>query len=355
MAGSLFHLKEIHLEHNEIESIQHGALLPTLEVLRLHGNNLKYLQPTLTFSTAYSMRNITLHQNKWQCDCSIFPLQQWLLLHQSSIDDLGQVKCATPQKMANISIVALNITACPPVVHEFPILLVTLSLGVPLLAILIIVLSMYVMRAGIQIHLYNKYNVRLRRPREVDCKPFDVFVSYSKEDIDYVAQILVPFLKRLGYNICVDYENFMSRTMSADNINLAIENSKRTLIVLSHNFLASAWASNEFRETHGRFLRGQERNVVVVMYGDEKVLRKRIHENEQFRDLATYLRMRQCTHVQDRDIYEKLKFFLPELKPVDWYVENLTTPTGQEEDDRPLVNQGNGERTGVYHERDNGL
>jgi TolB protein len=80
---------------------------------------------------------------------------------------------------------------------------------------------------------------------------YDVFVSYSHEDKDWVESQLLPRLKaariaRRKVRVCIDKECFQAGVPVLDEIRRAITTSAKTLVVLSPAYLNSGWSNFEY-------------------------------------------------------------------------------------------------------------
>lgn len=74
---------------------------------------------------------------------------------------------------------------------------------------------------------------------------YDVFVSYSHVDSEWVWDWLVPRLKRAGLTVCTDRENFDPGVPSLVNMENAIFASRHTLLVLTSAWVQSEWTCYE--------------------------------------------------------------------------------------------------------------
>ena len=100
---------------------------------------------------------------------------------------------------------------------------------------------------------------------------YDAFVSYANEDGDFVKNIMVRNLEdEHGLRLCVHERDFTPGRPIAENIIQAIMNSRRTLVLLSKNFLKSKWCRYEFdmARIEGIYSREGESILFVVMYED---------------------------------------------------------------------------------------
>ncbi|MDX6693340.1 MAG: hypothetical protein QOF02_943 [Blastocatellia bacterium] len=74
---------------------------------------------------------------------------------------------------------------------------------------------------------------------------FDVFISYSHHDADWVRSWLLPRLEAAGLRACIDVRDFKVGGPSLDNMESAVEHSRKTLLVITPNWLQSEWAKFE--------------------------------------------------------------------------------------------------------------
>jgi nitroreductase len=74
---------------------------------------------------------------------------------------------------------------------------------------------------------------------------YDVFISCSEEDQEWVDAWLLPRLEEAKLRVIVGYRDFELGTPTLINIERAIERSRRTIVVLTPAWLASEWNSFE--------------------------------------------------------------------------------------------------------------
>jgi hypothetical protein len=74
---------------------------------------------------------------------------------------------------------------------------------------------------------------------------YDAFISYSHKDSDWVKKVLVPRLEKAGLRICIDYRDFEIGAPSLYNMEIAVDLSRKTLLILTPNWIASEWTKFE--------------------------------------------------------------------------------------------------------------
>ena len=75
--------------------------------------------------------------------------------------------------------------------------------------------------------------------------PYDVFISYSHADQDWVWSWLIPRLKAEGLTVCTDQESFDIGVPSLVNMENAVLASRHTLLVLTPAYVESQWTLYE--------------------------------------------------------------------------------------------------------------
>lgn len=74
---------------------------------------------------------------------------------------------------------------------------------------------------------------------------YDVFISYSRADKAWVRKVLVTRLQNAGLKVCIDYEDFQPGAPAIKEIKRAAMTSRKTLLVLTANYLKSGWTEFE--------------------------------------------------------------------------------------------------------------
>ncbi len=76
-------------------------------------------------------------------------------------------------------------------------------------------------------------------------KQYDIFVSYSRLDRGWVQAELIPRLERHGLKVCIGYRDFEIGAPILHNIEYAVDNCPRTILVLTPSWLESEWTDFE--------------------------------------------------------------------------------------------------------------
>ncbi|KAF3692125.1 Toll-like receptor 13 Precursor [Channa argus] len=123
---------------------------------------------------------------------------------------------------------------------------------------------------------------RKLREEEENCK-YDAFISYNSSDEQWIMDQLVPNLEGNGssFKLCLHHRDFELGRYIVDNIVSAVYSSRKTICVVSRNFLQSEWCSLEIQLASYRLF-DEHRDVLVLVFLEP------ISE----RQLSSYHRMR---------------------------------------------------------------
>ncbi len=70
---------------------------------------------------------------------------------------------------------------------------------------------------------------------------YDVFISYSRADLSWVRAELLTRLEAAGLKTCLDFRDFKPGTPRPTQVQQAVENSRRMLLILTPDYLKSEW------------------------------------------------------------------------------------------------------------------
>lgn len=136
---------------------------------------------------------------------------------------------------------------------------------------------------------------------------YDAYISYSLQDEHFVTQILANTLENnVGYKLCLHYRDFNVNTYVADSIVEAVDSSRRTLLVLSRNFLYNEWSRFEVKSALHECIK-RRRKLVFILYGD-------LPQRDIDADMRMYLRASTCIEWDDKKFWQKLRMAMPNLR-----------------------------------------
>jgi len=94
---------------------------------------------------------------------------------------------------------------------------------------------------------------------------YDVFISYSEVNGEWVRGYLLPTLERAGLKVLVHYRDFVVGTPSLANMEKAVEKSRHTMVVLTPAWIASQWTEFESLLVGSADPAGRRRKLIPLM------------------------------------------------------------------------------------------
>ncbi|KAE8573499.1 toll-like receptor 6 [Halyomorpha halys] len=320
--ASLISLKELYLHSNLIEYIDNRTFtgLKQLEILRLDNNRLFKFEVSQFTANPYLVE-ISLSGNPWSCDCKYLQdLSAWLGTHYAKVIDAKHISCVLNNRTNSLGRVVkdFNATSCSPyaggsrgivdrkVLQDYlPLVLLT---SLAFIVCVFLFCGLFVYGRELRIWVYSSCGLRMcyRSPgfEDENDRIFDAYITYCVKDEGFVTQVLAPGLET-QFRLCLHYRDFNLTAYVADTVTEAVESSKRTIVVISRNFLVSEWGRFEFKSALHELLKERRRRLVVVLLGD-------LSPHELDPELRLYLKANICLHWGERHFWEKLRFAMPE-------------------------------------------
>ncbi|KAL3203280.1 hypothetical protein MRX96_041960 [Rhipicephalus microplus] len=298
-------LQFLSLKDNVLQNLNVTFTPVKLQNIDLRGNNFKRMPYSLL--TEGNLTAIWLSGNPFVCDCADYPLMRWIQVHVDVIKDIHDVVCADGSNplIARKSFVSLGEKDPPPRngvrsnhVSPYGLVAVTLTL--------------------LSIYLRWKHNIRTwldargwgsltRSPSNgelYDNMLFDVFISFSSKDQDFVHDNVLSIMDTCGFAYCTYERNFKGGFLLQDIIQDAVACSRRTLLVLTQNFAESEWCRWEFRVAHRRALKDKVNRLIVVLVDE-------CASGSLDEDLRAYVRETNYLRWNERNFRERLLASMP--------------------------------------------
>ncbi|CAC5389722.1 Toll-like receptor 4 [Mytilus coruscus] len=130
----------------------------------------------------------------------------------------------------------------------------------------------------------NKYQVQNKIEPDNDSQyEYDAFVSYDNNDRFFVHDKLLPCLEPEAWlKLCIQKRDFLPGNDIAGNITSAIHNSRKVIIVMSHNYLDSYWCMFEYNMAKMESIYSRNKENILFLVFLEQMSPKRF-TNDGFR------------------------------------------------------------------------
>ena len=254
--------------------------------------------------------NITdISGNLFRCDCDTFWMSPWLVKFNNIVENPHGITCFSGQGRGKrlIDLQQDDVGCNDPLLHA----LIGLAVTVVLVAIFITVVYRY--RGYIKIWLYTRFGFHpWDQSREnTDNKDYDAFVSFCHKDSRWVIGTLLPYLEapQCGFHLCVHNRDFVPGVAITKNIMTAIEYSRRTILVLTPDFIKSGWCDLEFQAAHRKALDDRSNFLIVIIL--KEVGQKHLDET-----LKLYMKTKTYLTFDDTWFWQKMLYAMPKV-PID--------------------------------------
>ncbi|GIY33096.1 protein toll [Caerostris darwini] len=160
-----------------------------------------------------------------------------------------------------------------------------------LLAVAGVIIAWTRYERSVKVWLYS-HGVTWVKEKDIDRdKEFDAFISFSHKDQDFVIPELIEVIEEKDPDIrlCVHYKHFLPGEFIQENIERAVGRSKRTVLVLSKNFLESEWCLLEFNVAHVKALKDHVPHIIIIKLPDLTEEDELPEEIQLYLNSTTYL------------------------------------------------------------------
>ncbi|XP_072037074.1 toll-like receptor 2 [Amphiura filiformis] len=275
--GILSNLKVLDLSYNNLKEVTLGlADFPFLETLKIAVNLITEV-PKSVLSANHSLAVFDASGNPFSCECSSDNgyLQHWLLTDTQTRLDFDVDKyyvCDTPESKRGLVLT-------DPRVHftcsSKSFYLITTLLPISSVLVICLIGISYKYRWRIK---YGYFRIKLRYQNFVpylddDCDEeaevyqlpqFDAFVAYEERDEAFVLTEMIPNIEE-GANALRLYIGVRDEELGQFRVQAivdGIERSRKTILVLSPNFMESEWCYFEMQIAQQRLL-DEGRDVII--------------------------------------------------------------------------------------------
>jgi len=220
-------LTEINTE--VLKDVSHFSLV------NLRGNMLQSFP--IQAGTVNISARLLLSGNPWKCSCENSWMIGWCQSLSHQISDPGDIICRSPSRMYGRNMLkSTKEDFCIDSTKRYLIIIVSLSVAVATIVLLVIAgLLFYKLR----LKFYKKWKFHPFDRDECvgEDMDYDVFLCCSSEDGSPHGRRILELVESNGYRVCYHERDFLPGRLIVDNIALSIERNKRTVCLLSTNFL----------------------------------------------------------------------------------------------------------------------
>ena len=265
-----------HMKNLTMWDLSENLLTQLNEKTRDRLNMMKTISPRFT---------VNLRGNPLECSCNNLPFVLWIYNNRPLFSDFESNSCVYNNSVVKFSKIEqlvrnLNFDCSKNL---------ALKLSTGLLALVIISTGVFVFlyrhRWDVRfffIKFVEKKNVYFEREGYRRLFEYDAFVAYHNDDLNWVRDELYKHLDTEGgetgpedqsarFRLCIHARDFTPGIPIEDNIIRAIENSRKTILVLSQKFLTSGWCEFELQMARMESFDKGRNLIIVVMLEPLKI------------------------------------------------------------------------------------
>ncbi|XP_067141549.1 protein toll-like [Centruroides vittatus] len=298
-----FNLIELYLDNNSISTLDNLKLPPRLKKISLRNNKIRIISEDT--QRLFTRIKTYLGGNNWKCGCSTLNFKAFLN-SPNKIADINDITCEYDQEpIINLS----NDILCPEKVLTY--LPIWAVFAIVLLILIGMMLTIYyrnkqVVLAYIYTHLPGLFKLMFKDGEVEEDKYYDAFISYSTSDRDVVMSLIEELEeKEPKFFLCIHERDWIPGNPICSNIANSVSSSRRTIIILSEQFLNSIWFPVELHSAYYKMLEDKVNRIIFVLKGHLPPM------STLDKDLQVLLKTKTYLVWGERWFWEKLRLALP--------------------------------------------
>ncbi|NXY82094.1 TLR5 protein, partial [Alcedo cyanopectus] len=306
-------LKRLNLAANLLSHLSPGLFPQSLTNLNLSGNQLFSPEPEV-FMTL-SILDIT--HNKYVCDCTLKSLLVWL--NETNVTLAGSPSdryCVYPPAFEGVPLSSLTYEGCSEDELQQTLRL-SLFIFTSITLLLFLVAAIIFTRCrGVCFIWYKTITQKMidRQAKAADKSEYryDAYLCYSKNDFEWVQNSLLKHLDsqyfdKNRFTLCFEERDFLPGEEHINNIRDAIWSSRKTICIVTRQFLKDGWCVEAFNFAQSRYFCDLKDVLIMVVVGS----------------LSQYQLMK---HKPIRNFLQRSQYLRwPEdYQDIDWFLNNLS-------------------------------
>ncbi|XP_035178171.1 toll-like receptor 5 isoform X2 [Oxyura jamaicensis] len=321
----LISLTGLNLASNFLSHLSPGIFPQSLRYLNLSRNQLFSPEPEVFMSLSI----LDISHNNYVCDCTLMNLIVWLNETNVTLDGSQSDRyCVHPPTLEGVPLSFLIYDDC----NEDE-LQQTLRFSVFIFTS--ITLLMFLMAAiiftrcrGICFVWYKTITKKMidSHPRAADTSEYkyDAYLCYSKNDFEWVQNSLLKHLDsqyfdKNRFTLCFEERDFLPGEEHINNIRDAIWNSRKTICIVTRQFLKDGWCVEAFNFAQSRYFSDLKDVLIMVVVGSlsqyqlmkHKPIRIYLQRSqylrwpEDYQDIEWFLNNLSCQILKEKKVQKK--------------------------------------------------
>lgn len=272
ITADVFHpipkLSKLIISRSQIHSLNFvlNANLSRLSVIKASENMLDVINQTLIRSLP-KLRFLDLMKNTFTCDCNNAFFIEWALKsNYTQVVYLSRYTCSYPLSLRGKSILDLKTEWCNVNIDFIMFVLSSVIVTLTLLVSFIYQFFQWQILYAYYLFVAFLYDSKRKQMHQQHGFKYDAFISYNAQDEPWVVEELLRNLEgEQGWRLCLHHRDFEPGRSIIDNIMDGIYSSRKTICVITNNYLRSTWCSKEIQMANFRLF-DEQKDVLILIF-----------------------------------------------------------------------------------------
>ncbi|XP_014883843.1 toll-like receptor 5 isoform X1 [Poecilia latipinna] len=269
-------IRNIDLSFNALTYLEASVFPASLKSLSLSNNFLVSPDP-MTF---HSLSALDLSGNRFHCDCGLEDFLKWLnMTNVTFLSPAQEYRCEFPASFHNLPLLEFPtiMESCEDEEKDVQAFQLALFISSAILVFSLVLSRIIYARLQGQIFIiYKKVVNRVlegpKPPAQENNWQYDAFLCFSNSDYRWVEAALLKkldnqFAEENLFHCCFEARDFLPGEDHLSNIRDAIWGSRKTLCIVSKEFLKDGWCLEAFTLAQGRMLEELTNVLVMLVVG----------------------------------------------------------------------------------------
>uniref|UniRef100_A0A336LR06 CSON013483 protein n=1 Tax=Culicoides sonorensis TaxID=179676 RepID=A0A336LR06_CULSO len=286
----------IYAMNSGIEYVNESNIMRNLKLLNVTGNKIRKMH--LKVLEKLKMTKIGLSRNPIECSCEEYKnMKEFSMI----FSDYNEITCDDGIP------ISIDRTICVDI--ETLSLYVCLTI---LMVILIIILIIVNYSMEIRVLIHTRLKCFTKNKNYSNKMKYNAFISFVQEDEELVKQIINhlecqsdQIKDERNIRFCIHLRDWQIGKRIDRQIAESIENSEKTIVILSKNFINSFWGHEEFKLAYCKAMEGYEGHLIMIIHGDLKEISNKLKP-----EMRSYVKTHTYLKWDDKWFWDKLKYAL---------------------------------------------
>lgn len=271
--AELFHpisrLTKLIISRTQLRSLNFllDANLSRLSTLRAPGNEIDAINNTL-IQYFPKLKVLDLQKNTFTCDCNNAFFIDWAMKNNfTQVIYFNKYTCSYPSTLRGMRLTDFNTESC--IVNIDFICFICSSIVIVVTLLLAFFWQFLRLKVVYAYYLLLAYLYDSKKKQHQQGFMYDAFISYNVQDELWVMEKLIPELEgKQGWRLCLHHRDFEPGRPIMDNIIDGIYSSRKTICLVTRNYLKSNWCSSEVQVASFRLFDEQKDVLILVFLED---------------------------------------------------------------------------------------